>query len=282
MARDATQGSVPDFLYIGAPRTGSTWLYLNLKKHPDLWVPPCKNISYFHPQFQVYRLRKFAWFWKDALMSSDPGIRTWYTRFFARPLVSDRWYLSLFPQGRIGGEIAEGYCSLEHARVRHVHDVMPNVKTIFVLRNPVERVLSQAKLGLAVRKDRRIEEVSEDEFVAYMDRPSSQARSRYSHTLDLWNSYFSMEQFLILFYEDLLRSPENYLSSICRFLGVRFERDYFRETIGTKVNKSIDGSLPPSVVRHAARTYREEVENLAARFGGAALQWQHEVEEILR
>jgi hypothetical protein len=197
-------------------------------------------------------------------------------------LVNDSWYLSLFPQGRVAGEVAESYCSLERDRVRHIHDVTPNVKMIFALRNPIERALSQAKNGLVVRKNRRIEDVSEDEFIMHLNRPESQARSRYSDTLDIWYSFFSREQLLILFYEDLIRSPEDYLSNICHFLGVRFKRGYFNETIRTTVlNKSPDGSLPSAVVKHAARTYREEVETLANRFGGPALRWQHEAECIL-
>ena len=193
MIRDAPPGSGPTFLYIGAPRTGSTWLHQNLQKHPDIWVPPCKNISYFHPRFQVYRLQKFGIFWKEALAYGDPEARAWYRRFFARPLVDDRWYLNLFPQGRIAGEIAEAYCSLERDEVRHLHRLLPDVKIIFVLRNPLERVLSAAKIGLALRKARRIQDVPDDEFIGYINHPSSQARSRYSYTLDLWNSCFSGE-----------------------------------------------------------------------------------------
>jgi LPS sulfotransferase NodH len=278
---EATPGSVPDFLYIGAPRTGSTWLYLNLQRHPDVWIPPCKSIIYFHPRFQRYRLKKLKRFWKEALVSGDRDTRAWYRSFFAKLFVDERWYLSLFPQGRITGEIAEAYCSLERYRVQRIHRVMPNVKVIFALRNPVERALSQAKLGLVIRKNRRIDDVSEDEFVAYIDRPGSQARSRYSHTLDIWNAFFPMEQFLILFYDDLVRNPESYLSNICRFIGVQLKTDYIGEMMNARVNKSIDKSLPPAVVKHAARTYRAEVEELAARFGGFARQWQHEVEEIL-
>jgi HAMP domain-containing protein len=36
------------------------------------------------------------------------------------------------------------------------------------------------------------------------------------------------------------------------------------------------------VVRYAARQYRDEVAELAARFGGPARQWQRSIEEILR
>lgn len=276
-----TPGSVPDFLYIGAPRTGSTWLFLNLQAHPDVWVPPCKSIIYFHPRFQTYRLKKLGRFWKEALVNGDPDTGAWYRRFFARPLVNDHWYLSLFPQGQITGEIAEAYCSLDRDRVRKIHGLMPDAKIVFVLRNPIQRVLSQAKLGLAVRKKRPIEEVSEDEFVAHIDRPGSQARSRYSQTLDLWNSFFPEGRILVLFYEDLVNNPKEYLSDICRFIGVEFRERSCRETMTTVVHKSIDRPLPPAVVKHAARTYRGEVEQLAARFGGHARQWQEEVEALL-
>ncbi len=39
---------LPDFLGIGAPRTGMTWLYENLRRHPEVWLPPIKEIHYFY------------------------------------------------------------------------------------------------------------------------------------------------------------------------------------------------------------------------------------------
>jgi hypothetical protein len=281
MTPDVARQSVPNFLYIGAPRTGSTWLYLNLQRHPQVWVPPCKSIIYFHPRFQTYRMKKLSRFWKEALIKGDSETRAWYRSFFGRPVVDDRWYLSLFPRGQITGEIAEAYCALERDRVAKIHHVMPRVKIIFALRNPVERALSQAKLGLADRRRRRIEDVPEEELVAHINSPGSQARSRYSQILELWDSFFPEEQFLTLFYDDLARDPESYLSRICRFIGVPFQRDYFGTTMSTRAYASIDKALPRAVVRHAARTHRAEVDRLAVRFGGFARQWQHEVKEIL-
>ena len=40
----------PDFICIGAERACSTWLYKNLKKHPEIWLPPVKKIHYFDEQ----------------------------------------------------------------------------------------------------------------------------------------------------------------------------------------------------------------------------------------
>lgn len=42
----------PDFIGIGAPKAGTTWLYYQLKDHPDLWLPPVKELHYFNwPRF---------------------------------------------------------------------------------------------------------------------------------------------------------------------------------------------------------------------------------------
>ena len=37
----------PQFLCIGAQRSGTTWLYRNLSKHPAVWMPPHKELHYF-------------------------------------------------------------------------------------------------------------------------------------------------------------------------------------------------------------------------------------------
>ena len=37
----------PDFLGIGAPQTGTTWLYQNLRRHPEIALPARKEVGYF-------------------------------------------------------------------------------------------------------------------------------------------------------------------------------------------------------------------------------------------
>ncbi len=38
----------PDFVGIGAQKAGTTWLYHNLRAHPEIWMPPRKEIHYFN------------------------------------------------------------------------------------------------------------------------------------------------------------------------------------------------------------------------------------------
>jgi len=39
--------SFPDFLVIGAQKAGTTWLFQNLRMHPQVWLPPEKEIHFF-------------------------------------------------------------------------------------------------------------------------------------------------------------------------------------------------------------------------------------------
>jgi len=281
VARDARPGTSPHFLYIGAPRAGSTWLYKNLQRHPGVWVPPCKNISYFHPRFQIFRYQRFQKFGKELLISEDPVVRRWYRRFFLRPIVDDRWYVGLFPPDRIAGEIAESYCSLDRPQIRHLHDVAPRARIIFVLRDPIDRVLSQAKWGLAQRRSRSVEEVPDQEFLAYINRPGSQLRSTYSRALDLWADAFPRDQLLVLFYEQLLADPAEFLGRICAFIGAAGAGDARDQTLTSRVQQTAERPLPETVVRHAAQACKDEIDRLADRFGGPALDWQRRARELL-
>ena len=45
--RRAEEPPLPTFLGVGAPRTGTTWLHSNLRRHPDIWMTPVKEVHYF-------------------------------------------------------------------------------------------------------------------------------------------------------------------------------------------------------------------------------------------
>lgn len=272
----------PDFLYIGAPRAGSTWLQHNLDKHPQIWLPPSKNILYFHPRFQRYRL-KFVKYFGKGLFSENPETRAWLRKFFFTPIVTDKWYSSLFPDTpQIKGEIAEAYCSLKEEDIKRIHTMNPDVKIIFTMRNPFERALSHAKLGVLKRKKRTIHDITEEQFLAHINHPSSEARSRYSHAFNLWEKYFPKEQFLIQFYEDLQNEPQTYLQNICTFLNIEYNDDIFAETIEQRINPSNHDEIPDSIIRHTAQKYEQEINILADRFDSHALKWKKELNEILK
>jgi hypothetical protein len=50
----------PDFLCIGQQHAGSTWLFDQLKFHPNLWLPPAKALHYLDGRFPDATLLKAA------------------------------------------------------------------------------------------------------------------------------------------------------------------------------------------------------------------------------
>src|SRR5437899_6907483 len=107
-----TQGRLPNFLCIGAPRSGTTWLYECLKAHPEAFVPPIKEVSFFiHDEYRTT--------WENGL--------DWYRALFA------------FKDNRIKawGELSPRYYFLERTPAL-IHHHIPDVKIVFLLRHPVE------------------------------------------------------------------------------------------------------------------------------------------------
>src|SRR5215210_7377067 len=142
----------PDFLGIGAQRSGTSWLAKNLSRHPDVWLPYTKELHYFdqrikEPPFGGPLARSltrnvstddwYPWVWRYQLKLHLQRYRKkialqnalWDLRFFGRS-PSDKWYASLFGQGqgKITGEITPEYAILDEEVVAHIHALMPNAK----------------------------------------------------------------------------------------------------------------------------------------------------------
>ena len=154
----------PSFIGIGAQRAGTGWLYRNLAKHPDIWLTPLKELHYFDNPNEVdsmgSRLRSSTWRRQCAariLRDCFPGSRgtlRWDLRyFFGRR--SDDWYASLFLPNKyqISGEITPAYSILDSGTVGHIRKIMPDVKIVFLMRNPISRAWSHA-INRLVRRDK--------------------------------------------------------------------------------------------------------------------------------
>ena len=159
----------PDFLGIGAARTGSTWLYHNLIIQSGIWLPPNKELHYFdrnikypspsflhdssfwkrligreahNRQFRQIMARKLV---KNIVRINYPNFK-WSFKYYTGN-ISDHWYSSLFTTdiNKIVGEITPAYQILDEDDVRKIHELMPNTKIIFIVRNPIDRTWSQLR-----------------------------------------------------------------------------------------------------------------------------------------
>ena len=195
---------LPDFLGVGTQKGGTTYLYELLKRHPQVFLAEPKEQHFFSLHWQR-------------------GV-DWYRKQFASAAES-----------QICGEITPYYLFHPEAPAR-IQSLLPNVKLIVLLRDPVERALSQyfhsRRLGLdhldleeafaaeASRLRNSTETLKQGLPHLSHQQHSYLSRSRYEEQLMRFDYYFASDQILLLKSEDLFLKTELIWGKIMDFLGL--------------------------------------------------------------
>lgn len=275
----------PDFLCIGAQKAGTTWLSRNLVMHPEIWMPPKKEVHYFdhiddppmHPLccFLSPKLRtQFKWQMKAVIKNLSFVDLRWNMNYFFGSR-DDDWYRSLFTRGtgKVVGEITPAYSTLDKEKVRYVYHLMPEAKILFLLRNPIERAWSHAVMDLSVLAGRSVHTIDEAEFIRHFDSRESRLRGDYQGVIDNWLSVYPEKQFFIGFIEDVARQPEELLRSIFRFLGVSDAENSIGEHSRKKIHEGRRVNMPPVYKEYLEEIYQEPVKRLSGYFEGREAEY---------
>src|SRR5262245_33936937 len=181
-----------DFLVIGAHKSGTTTLFQYLRHHPELFLPPEKEAGFFSNDYWWGR----GW---DAFADE----------FFVRASKKALW-----------GKVTPQYMAYRETPVR-IRALMPNVKLIAILRNPIDRAYSHYRMAARTLAEKRtfhqavaVLQQDEDDPTGYF------AMGQYGRILFSYLTHFPAAQLLILFSEDLQNRPQFVMDSIARFLGV--------------------------------------------------------------
>jgi len=281
----------PDFLGIGAQKAGTTWLGRNLQAHPEVWMPRVKELHYFdekihEPKNTAIRFarRIFGgganrrWRWqvrrrtRKHLKRFSRDDFSWDLKYYAGA-PNEGWYASLFEQGRgrMVGEITPAYSTLEPEVISRVHGLAPEAKIIFMIRNPIERVWSQAVMSFDRSKNRAIDAIAEEELLWHFGREGSRRRTDYLRTLDTWSTFYPKERIFVGFLEDVHFFPEKLLRDLYGFLGV--DPTFQPLKVDSKIHTRSTGSAPAASMSHLARSHRVDLSALSERFGGYASFW---------
>jgi hypothetical protein len=242
-------------------QSGTSWLWGNLRRHPQVFVPGVKELHYF----------------------------SWH---FHRSL---RTYASQFQggAGRVCGEISTEYLHLPEERIRFIRTVLPDVRLVVLLRNPIDRAWAHARQALMFRRGRRFGEVREQEFMRHFRSAPSRQGGDYLSGLDRWQGVFPVSQLYIGYYDDISRRPQKVLSEVFTHIGVSPEaamgappREPQEAHAGGQSPASGDpqdvgvwsdalhAPIPPRLRDLLEDLYRPQIEALAARLGGPAARWR--------
>jgi Sulfotransferase domain len=175
-----------NFLGIGAQKCGTTWLYDALSKHPGVAFPAGKEVHYWN----------------------RPDGR------------SVEWYAQLFAQdGTVNGEITPAYGFLPLDAIRQIHAVYPNLRLIYLIRNPIERAWSSARMALH-RAEMRHDEASDQWFIDHFNSTGSLARGDYETCIRNWRTVFHPDQLIVRRYETLAVDPTTVFNDCVTHLGL--------------------------------------------------------------
>jgi len=177
---------LPNLIIIGAMKAGTTSLHHYLGLHPQISMSRRKE-----PHFFV------------AEMNWSRGVK-WYERHFTGDAV-------------VYGESSTGYSNFPAFRgvPKRIHSVVPDVRFIYVLRDPIERAVSHYVQACAIgRESRPFKEAVWDRAFGYLDR------GLYHTQLEQYLGYFPCSRVLLMAQEELLDQRRQALRRAFRFLGL--------------------------------------------------------------
>lgn len=191
----------PDFIFVGPQRTGTTWVYNQLKHYQDLCFPKgVKETMFFDRNF-------------------NKGSK-WYS-----------WHFKHKKENQLVGEIAPSYFNHPKAPKR-IKQYSPNCKIIISLRDPVERARSlfqhhyqKGRVG--------------DSFTDAIEKmPEIVSAGFYKDHIERWLHNFGHENLLILSMKGIIESPDEMLLKIYKFLDINEHRN-FDSNKEDKVNSAL-------------------------------------------
>jgi hypothetical protein len=198
--------SQPTFIVAGGVRCATGWIRECLSEHPEVYMQP-KETHYFDQNYEKGK--------------------EWYSEFLHYKTVET-----------IIGEKTASYLHSDQVANR-IKESLPNVKLVFCLRDPVERMYSHYALSASNDNDLR-----QRGFLECLDfEPKFMEWGKYFKQLTPFLSEFPRENILIKIYEDIQTNPFTFISEIYDFIGANSDFKAPSTQLRTKLGQLEHNSL---------------------------------------
>jgi len=232
-----------NFLGIGAQKAGTTWLFERLQLHPAISFPGGKEVH----------------FW-DQHYAKGAG-----------------WYRSLFENKSLAaktcGDITPAYAILAPELIKECHENFPELKLIYIIRNPIERAWSSAKMALS-RAEMQIEEASDQWFIDHFRSRGSMMRGDYEACLHNWLRFYREDQILTCLFDSLASEPHSVLSRCFAHLGVTAGDYPLPADLTERIFSTTPEPLPHNLRGVLSEIYAPRIESLQSFLGLDLSHWR--------
>jgi hypothetical protein len=266
---------LPSFLCIGAQKAGTTWLFEQLIRHPRVWMPPVKELHYFdHRHVEPNRSWTASHIQKAALkllqshLAKAPAADWAYIDYLAdmggRSLFTPEWYERCFDRprarSRLCGDITPAYCAVGDAGITELLTMLPNVKVLFIVREPVQRALSQLRMNITRRK----KTPDDAEILRMCDEWDLHNRGDYATHLPAWMQRLPAPQLKILPYGRIRTDPAAFMRELETFLGLTAFDGY---ELHARVHETRKHPIPEAAIEYLGEKLAHQVAFLEETFG---------------
>ncbi|MBW2260597.1 MAG: sulfotransferase [Deltaproteobacteria bacterium] len=250
---DVDTEGLPDFIIIGAQKSGTSSLHGILARHPGVFIPP-REIFFFDVD--------------DVEQHPDFFVRTgdgWTDHDFERDLAAYlAWYRGMFEDARPGQMIGEDSTTYLASRAApgRIAAMLPEVKLIALLRDPVTRAYSHYWHTVSTGRATMTFEES-----LQAGRGNLITRGRYLEQIERYLAHFGSGSLKIILFEEFVSDEQSTVDGVCAFLGLEPSIDL--ATVDPHKNRASPPlSLPARLLvnrlfqRFTAKSYRGRIPNM--------------------
>jgi Sulfotransferase family len=270
------------FLCIGAPRAGTTWLYENLRRHRDVFLPPVKELRHFL-ESRTEEQRQSDYNRRRKSHGKTQDDQKWLDSWIAADPRSDETYLDLLTRTDrpVAGDISPVYSIASPRVVRRIRDTLPDgAKIVYIIRNPIDRDWSHMKFTLH-RQMKISSTLPTRDYLAFLTDGRMKKRSNYVQNIARWTNAFPLSSILVTFYDKLQADPVSFFEEICSFVGAGFAPPESCAVNGADTPETAGVVPDPILKRYLAERHLPMLEVLSERYPEPCAKWLVDAKELI-
>ena len=261
-------------LGVGAQKAGTSWLHQQLHRRNDADFGFLKEY-HIHDALTIPALHRFRHM--DVQLTKPRSWlkpRSWRRqRFFADPRRYYDYFTWLLQRPhrpgrtvRLTGDITPSYALLSAETLHKIHHQFQRrgipVRPVFLLRDPIERIISSQRMKL--RKQGQRDAATEVASLRRRVEKGQGLRSNYSQTLKALDQAFGLDHCFIALFETLFE-PNTY-TALCHYLGIPYQEPDWQQ----RVNASATNNwIPEDLLAELGRQQANDFEAICRLLPGA-------------
>ncbi|WP_022950589.1 sulfotransferase domain-containing protein [Leucothrix mucor] len=274
------------FLSVGAMKAGTTWVYDKLQHHPQINFSREKEVHYFahvnhiSKSLDDVKLKRRA---KASILKAGKLFKAreidlaefrstvdWYLNYSVDH-VDDNWYLNLFGDHLTAdsdcycADFSNLTCFLDDKGWEHIHKLAKNIRSIYILRDPISRLWSHYKFHLQFigHENQDNPDKNHKLFRSLISKPWFIRNSLYMDNITRVRNHLGEDKLKVFYLEDISGNPSVFFKEIHSFLEIS-DFDYSFMDIEERKNTSISKKIPDEWYDEIKSALQDEIMQLKA------------------